>query len=843
LVPWAGEFVGKDLISAVQALRLSENPALRKQVAEVVAELVATQAEDGYLGPFPKAARLRGNWDLWGHHHCIEGLLLWHEQTGDNAALACARRAADLVCQLYLDTGHHALEAGDPEMNLAIIHGLGMLYRVTAEPRYLRMMREIEKDWEKAGDYVRAGLDGREYFQSPRPRWESLHDLQGLLELWRVTGDIKYRTAFEHHWRSIRRWDRRNTGGFSSGEQATGDPYAPTAIETCCTVAWTALTLDYLRLSGDALAADDLELATFNGGLGAQHPSGRWWTYNTPMDGTREASAHTIVFQARAGTPELNCCSVNGPRMVGMLSEWAEMMAADGIIVNYYGPHTFKGQFPNDQEVTIKCDSNYPRDGRVILTVAPKQPREINLRLRVPAWATKSTARVNGHEVPAGHPGHYLELKRRWQAGDTVELDLSLGLRFVAGAREAAGKVSVYRGPLLLAYDQTQNDFDEDRIPPLVLGQLSAARVPPVPAAKTSLDRLTSPWIVVEFPAENGRFVRLVDFASAGSVGTRYRSWLPAQYPPPPPVVTQAPPDGAVIPAGPTLFRWRAVRGTNQLAVSYRVEIASASEFDAPLFSQVVAGSNYLALNLKNVLALAKEGSFVWRVVTQTTLGQSAPDGPPARFTVDPSLPPATPKLPSSTNGPNGEVARASLRHATSPEIGQLASVAGAKGIEGAQELAGERSMLVYALPEFPDESYSVALRFRLSQLPVARLGQIFSAWAGPMDDPLRVCVDQGKLFARIEAGNGYSAGGAPVEAGRWYSVAAVKNGDRLALYLDGQPVGSTTVPSIISTQAREGAVGGNPRYGGNESLAGAFKDFAFYARALTPDEIAAFAK
>ena len=41
------------------------------------------------------------------------------------------------------------------------------------------------------------------------------------------------------------------------------------------------------------------------------------------MDGVREASAHTIVFQARAGTPELNCCSVNGPRVLGMLGEWA----------------------------------------------------------------------------------------------------------------------------------------------------------------------------------------------------------------------------------------------------------------------------------------------------------------------------------------------------------------------------------------------------------------------------------------------------------------------------------------------------------------------------------------
>ena len=55
------------------------------------------------------------------------------------------------------------------------------------------------------------------------------------------------------------------------------------------------------------------------------HPSGRWWTYNTPMDGDRKASAHDIVFQARAGTPELNCCSVNGPRVARDARDWAVM--------------------------------------------------------------------------------------------------------------------------------------------------------------------------------------------------------------------------------------------------------------------------------------------------------------------------------------------------------------------------------------------------------------------------------------------------------------------------------------------------------------------------------------
>jgi DUF1680 family protein len=442
LVPWAGEFVGKYLISAVQTLRLDDDPRLRAQVRAVVKDFLSTQAEDGYLGPFPKADRLLKNWDLWGHYHAIWALLLWHEESGDANAFAAARRAADLVCATYLDAGRRVIDTGDPEMNMAILTAMARLHRLTGESRYLRMVREVEADWERAGDYLRAGLDGREFYQSPRPRWESLHDLQGLVELWLITGEDRYRQAFIHHWRSIRRWDRRNTGGFSSGEQATGNPYAPTAIETCCTVAWMALTVDYLRLTGDALAGDDLELATLNAGLGAQHPSGRWWTYNTPMDGTREASAHTIVFQARAGTPELNCCSVNGPRILSMLAEWAVMSASDELVVNWLGPMRAQTTLIDGTPVTLKVTGDYPAAGRVAIRVEPVEPREFSLRLRIPDWAEGVTVRLNGQSQDPVVPGHYLTLKRRWVPGDTVELNLPIDrMRTVPGAHEAAGKV------------------------------------------------------------------------------------------------------------------------------------------------------------------------------------------------------------------------------------------------------------------------------------------------------------------------------------------------------------------------------------------------------------------
>src|SRR5688500_14065266 len=67
LVPWAGEFAGKYLISGVQALRMTDNARLREHLAGFVRELISTQREDGYLGPFPAGEGMmgKGRWDLW----------------------------------------------------------------------------------------------------------------------------------------------------------------------------------------------------------------------------------------------------------------------------------------------------------------------------------------------------------------------------------------------------------------------------------------------------------------------------------------------------------------------------------------------------------------------------------------------------------------------------------------------------------------------------------------------------------------------------------------------------------------------------------------------------------
>ncbi|HEY3284246.1 MAG TPA: beta-L-arabinofuranosidase domain-containing protein [Armatimonadota bacterium] len=523
LVPWAGEFAGKYLTSAVLALRLTGDRGLRNHLAGFVKDIIAAQAEDGYLGPFPAATRMVGPglWDLWGQYHCMLGLLLYARETGDAAALSACRRVGDLFCRTFLEDGKRVVQAGSEEMNESAIHVFLLLHEETGEGRYLRLAREIERDWQTppSGDYLRWGLAGKPFHQCPKPRWESLPSLQALAELHFITGDAGYRAALESLWHSIAAGDRHNTGGFTSGEQATGNPYDPRPIETCCTVAWSALTVDMLRMTGSSEAADELELSLFNALLGAQNETGRWWTYNTPMDGDRKASAHDIVFQARAGSPELNCCSVNGPRGLAMVADWAVMEAEDGLALNYYGPSDITVGLPDGGTVTLRQRTRYPLDGRVRLSVEPDRAREMTLRLRIPRWSANTRVTVPGQRLPSPEAGGYLELRRRWSPGDLVELDLDFTPHLWEGERECAGRVSVYRGPLLLAHDPRYDDHAPDALPsigdaPRILGGV-AWRQAPVPFGLWKLG------------CSGGETLALCDFASAGSTGTPYRTWLP----------------------------------------------------------------------------------------------------------------------------------------------------------------------------------------------------------------------------------------------------------------------------------------------------------------------------
>jgi len=835
LVPWAGEFVGKYLISAIQALRMSESPELRRTVELVMSETLVSQDADGYLGPFTKEQRLLSNWDLWGHYHIMLAMLMWHEQDGDEAALTCARRMGDLMCKIYLNTDRRPWQAGSEEMNLSAIHGLGWLYRVTNEQRYLDLMRVFEEDWKRSGDYFQQGLAGVPFYKTPKPRWESLHAIQGLVELYRITGNEDYRTAFTNLWQSIRAYDRHNTGGFSTGEQAIGNPYTPGAIETCCTTAWMALSVDMLLLSGAPEAADELELSFFNSVLGSQHPSGRWFTYDTPMDGKREASAHSIVFQSRAGTPELNCCSVNAPRGLGMLSDWAVTLGPESALnINYLAPMRATVPVLDGNVATITVEGDYPAGGEVTITVEQSHAAETEVQIRVPGWADTAQYTLDGEKSEASG-GHRIGFSlRAAKSPKTISLSIPMRLRTWIGDGAQLGKASIYRGPLLLAFDQRDNRYDVADLTPLDGKKLDATET------SGTLSDFFGLQVAYALETADGQRVVLRDFATAGAPGTEYASWLPVTNAPPPDFTVETPAEGARLPVGANKFSWRGEQRPE--GWSYVLEIAGDVGFEKILHTGEATRRTW-----QNVRAELPTGTpLYWRVRSKNAFAETISDV--VVFQVDAALKNDFIDQPAAYEyREDGLIVGDPLDGNAKPEYGLVDLVRGAtptgdrhgKAV-GAVAFDGT-GLVRYHTPGIPGDAFSVSLWFRLDT-PRPMLTQVFSAWSRGGDDPIRICLVDGKVHARIEGNGGANTRGVPVEAGQWTHVAAVKNGANLRFYVNGAPIDSVPAPATLATVSKDVAVGGNPHHTGDEYFAGAVDDLMLTARALSEAEVKALA-
>lgn len=200
-----------------------------------------------------------------------------------------------------------------------------------------------------------------------------------------------------------------------------------------------------------------------------------------------------------------------------MISDWALMATDDGYILNWYGPGAMSVPSAGG-ELTFKQETEYPRDNQVRLEIQADVPQSFVLRLRIPYWSRKTQVRLNGKAVPKVEPGQYLMLRRLWSSGDQIEITFDFSLQYWVGERDYEGKVSIYRGPLLLVYDRRFNVMDPDRIPALDAKGLAGKLV--------VCDDWFSPLLLVEFKAVDGRVLRLCDFGSGGVGGSPYRSWL-----------------------------------------------------------------------------------------------------------------------------------------------------------------------------------------------------------------------------------------------------------------------------------------------------------------------------
>jgi hypothetical protein len=182
-----------------------------------------------------------------------------------------------------------------------------------------------------------------------------------------------------------------------------------------------------------------MERVIHNTLFAAQSPDGGRIRYYTPFEGPREYW-HLDTY----------CCPNNFRRAVGLLPDLAYYQSADGIFVNLYIASSCAFCVERGPKVEIRQETDYPSSGAVQLSFATQSPTELTLRMRIPRWCADFRARVNGRPVAFDRDGGVLAVRRRWCAGDVVELDLPMEWRLVRGRRAQSGRVAVMRGPQVL---------------------------------------------------------------------------------------------------------------------------------------------------------------------------------------------------------------------------------------------------------------------------------------------------------------------------------------------------------------------------------------------------------
>ena len=105
-----------------------------------------------------------------------------------------------------------------------------------------------------------------------------------------------------------------------------------------------------------------------------------------------------------------------------------------------------------EKGLTLKQETRFPEQPRTELSFSLRQPVDLAIRLRIPAWATRGvTLNLNGAALDAAAaPGSYAVIRRTWHDGDhlTMELPMSLHLQAMPDDKNT---VAVLYGPLVLA--------------------------------------------------------------------------------------------------------------------------------------------------------------------------------------------------------------------------------------------------------------------------------------------------------------------------------------------------------------------------------------------------------
>ncbi|MBI1685859.1 beta-L-arabinofuranosidase domain-containing protein [Caulobacter hibisci] len=486
----AGHTLGHYLTACSLQVANTGDPELRARLAYTVAELARVQAAhgDGYVGGTTRW----GQADPVGGKQVFEELrrgdirssrfslndgwvpiYTWHKVHAgllDAHSLAATPGALDVATGLagYFATIIEGLSDDQVQQILVTEHGglneaYAQTYALTGDQRWLKIARRLRH---------KAVLDP---IAAQRDELAGLHantqipKVIGLARLYEVGGDPAEATAARFFHTAVTR-DHSYVIGGNSDREHFGKPgqiarhMAETTCEACNSYNMLKLTRHLWSWKPDGALFDYYERAQLNHIMAHQNPADGRFVYFMPMaaGGRRSYSTYEDSFW---------CCVGSGMESHAKHADSVWWKGGETLYLNLFIPSTL--DLP-DGDFAIDLDTRYPADGKVSLAItrAPQGEREIAVRL--PAWSARPLVSVNGK--PAGVRGAdgYARLKRRWKAGDRIDLSLPMELR-AEPTPDDPNLVAFVSGPLVLAASVGAADRPFERAAPALVGDGPAA--------------------------------------------------------------------------------------------------------------------------------------------------------------------------------------------------------------------------------------------------------------------------------------------------------------------------------------------------------------------------------
>jgi DUF1680 family protein len=451
-------------------LQSGDRPKLQQSAEKMISEVVAVQEPDGYLNTYyvddRKSQRMLPQTQTTGHElynigHMLQGAIAYYRATGDRKLLdAGIRFVDDFLIPNYGPAPKKPIVSGHPEIEMALIE----LYRITGDKRQLELAGYILRGDkridlpERRTIYMFSGTPFTDRTKLEGHAVRAMYACCGATDYYMETGDDSYWSTLNRLWTDMTTTKMYVTGGVGSRAdgEAFGEAYELPNFraygESCAAIGNMMWNWRMLAATGDAKFTDVIERALYNGINSGMSLDGVMYCYRNPL-----AFDPSGGDKIRNPWYDTTCCPPNLERTFGSLPGYFYSTSDDGIYVHLYDNSELNWHLENGTGLKIAQKTNYPWDGNVDMTVTPSQASDFVVYLRIPGWVDSAQVKVNGTAVPGAKPGTYLPIKRRWSAGDRVQLEMEMVPQVLEANPRVAddtSRVAVQRGPLVYCLEE-----------------------------------------------------------------------------------------------------------------------------------------------------------------------------------------------------------------------------------------------------------------------------------------------------------------------------------------------------------------------------------------------------